>query len=89
MALGAHPGSVVQMVLRTALWQVGVGVALGIPAAMGAGWAIANQLYGVQPWSPALLGLAIVLLVLTALVAAVIPARRAASLDPVQALRTE
>jgi putative ABC transport system permease protein len=89
MALGADRGNVVRMVLRAAFWQVGIGVALGIPAAMGAGWAIASQLFGVQPWSPAMLGFATLLLVLTALVAAAIPARRAAAVDPMRALRME
>jgi putative ABC transport system permease protein len=89
MALGASRGNVVQMVLRAAFWQVGIGVALGIPAAIGAGWAIASQLFGVQPWNPVMLGLASLLLVLTALVAAAIPARRAAAVDPIHALRTE
>jgi putative ABC transport system permease protein len=48
-ALGANRGKVVRMVLRAAFWQVGTGVALGILAAMGAGWVIASQLFGVQP----------------------------------------
>ncbi|HKD44897.1 MAG TPA: ABC transporter permease [Candidatus Angelobacter sp.] len=89
MALGADRGNVVGMVLGTAFWQVGIGVALGIPAAIAAGWAIASQLFGVDPWNPAMLGFATVLLVLTALLAAAIPARRAAAVDPMRALRTE
>jgi putative ABC transport system permease protein len=89
MALGADRGKVVRMVLRAAFWQVGIGVAVGIPAAMGAGWAIASQLFGVQPWNPLMLGLATLLLVLTALAAAAIPAYRAAAVDPMQALRSE
>jgi len=89
MALGADRGSVVAMVLRRVLWQVGIGVALGIPAAIGTGWAMASQLVGVEPWSPAVLGLATVLLVLTAVAAAAIPARRAAAVDPMRALRSE
>jgi putative ABC transport system permease protein len=89
MALGADRSNVVRMVLRSAFWQVGIGVALGIPAAIAAGWAIASQLFAVEPWSPLLLGLATLLLVLTALAAAAIPARRAAAVDPMQALRSE
>jgi putative ABC transport system permease protein len=77
------------MVLQSALWQVGIGVALGIPAAIAAGWAIASQLFGVEPWSPLLLGLATLLLLFTALLAAAIPAHRAAEVDPMQALRSE
>jgi putative ABC transport system permease protein len=89
MALGADRGNVMRMVLRAAFWQVGIGVAVGIPAAIGAGWAIASQLFGVEPWNPLMLGLATLLLVLTALAAAAIPARRAAAVDPMQALRSE
>jgi predicted permease len=89
MALGANRGSVMQMVLRAAFWQVGIGVALGIPAAIAAGWAIASQLFGVQPWNPAMLGFATLLLVFTALAAAAIPARRAATVDPMRSLRME
>jgi putative ABC transport system permease protein len=89
MALGADRGSVVAMVLRGALWQVGVGLGIGIPAAIGAGYLIASQLFGVTPWNPVFLASATVLLGLAALIAAVIPAARAASIDPVQALRCE
>jgi putative ABC transport system permease protein len=89
MALGANRGKVVRMVLRDVFWQVGIGVALGILAAIGAGRAIASQLFGVRPWDPAMLGFATLLLVLTALAAAAIPARRAAAVDPMRALRTE
>jgi putative ABC transport system permease protein len=89
MALGADRGSVVVMVLRGAFRQVGIGLAIGIPAAIGAGYLIASQLFGVKPWNPLLLAGATALLGLAALVAAVIPARRAASVDPMQALRSE
>ncbi len=89
MALGADRGSVVAMVLRGAFWQVGIGLGIGIPAAIGAGYLIASQLFGVRPWNPLLLAGATALLALAALVAAVIPARRAASTDPMQALRSE
>jgi putative ABC transport system permease protein len=89
MALGADRGSVVAMVLRGAFWQAGIGLALGIPAAIGAGYLIASQLFGVRPWDPLMLSGATLLLALAALIAAVIPARRAASVDPMQALRAE
>lgn len=89
MALGADRRSVVAMVLRGAFWQVGIGLGIGIPAAIGAGYLMASQLFGISPWNPWMLTAATALLGLAALVAAVIPARRAASTDPMQALRSE
>jgi predicted permease len=89
MALGADRGSVVALVLRGAFRQVGIGLALGIPAAIGAGYLIASKLFGVRPWDPLVLLGAALLLALAALIAAFIPARRAASVDPMQVLRAE
>ena len=65
------------------------GLALGIPAAIGAGYLIASHLFGVRPWDPLMLSGATLLLGLAALIAAFIPARRAAGVDPMQALRAE
>jgi ABC-type antimicrobial peptide transport system permease subunit len=89
MALGADRGSVVAMVLREAFWQVGIGLALGLPAAIGAGYLIASQLFGVRPYDPLMLTEATLLLGLSALLAAIIPARRATRVDPMIALRYE
>ena len=89
MALGADRGSVVAMVLRGAFWQVVIGVALGIPAAIGAGHLIASQLFGVRPWDPLMLSGSTLLLALAAMIAAAIPARRATRVDPLVALRYE
>jgi predicted permease len=89
MALGANRGRVVGMVLGGAFWQVGVGLALGIPAAIGAGRLMTSQLFGVDPWDPVMLVLATLLLALAALMASVIPASRAAAIEPMVALRTE
>jgi putative ABC transport system permease protein len=89
MALGADRGSVVKMVLRGAFSQVGIGLALGIPAAIGAGKLMTGQLFGVKPWDPVMLALATLLLALAALLASVIPARRAAGVEPMVALRNE
>ncbi|HLJ49141.1 MAG TPA: ABC transporter permease [Bryobacteraceae bacterium] len=89
MALGADRGSVVGMLLGAAFWQVGIGLALGIPAAIGAGYLMASQLFGVRPWDARMLAAATLLLALATLIAAAIPARRAASVDPIRALRAE
>ncbi|HEY6445581.1 MAG TPA: ABC transporter permease [Acidobacteriaceae bacterium] len=89
MALGADRGRVIGMVLKSAFLQVGIGLALGIPSAIGAGYLIASQLFGVKPWDAVMLAMATLTLGLAALFAAIIPARRAAALDPVVALRTE
>jgi ABC-type antimicrobial peptide transport system permease subunit len=89
MALGADRGSVIGMVLGGAFWQVGIGLVLGLPAAIGAGKLMASQLFGVEPWDPVMLMLATLLLGLAALVASVLPAWRAASVQPMVALRTE
>jgi putative ABC transport system permease protein len=89
MALGADRWSVIRMVMRGALWQVGIGLAIGIPLAVLAGKLIKDQLYGVQPWDPVMLTAATLLLAVAALVASAVPARRAAGVDPMVALRNE
>jgi len=89
MALGADRWRVVKMVLRRAFSQVGIGLALGIPAAIGAGWLMKDQLFGVKPWDPVMLVFATLLLALAAVLASVIPARRAAGVEPMVALRNE
>ena len=89
MALGADRRRVVGMVLGGAFWQVGIGLALGIPAAIGAGRLMAAQLFGVDPWDPFMLTLAASLLGLAAFLASAIPAWRAAAVEPMVALRTE
>lgn len=89
MALGADRAKVVRMVLRGAFFQIGIGLGLGIPLAIGAGWFMSNQLFGVSPWDPRMLSVATLLLCAAALLASWIPAARAASVDPMIALRTE
>jgi ABC-type antimicrobial peptide transport system permease subunit len=89
MALGADRGSVTAMVLREAFWQVGIGFGIGIPAAIGAGYLMSSQLYGITPWNPLLLAGATVLLGIAAFIAAVIPAQKAARITPMRALRSE
>jgi putative ABC transport system permease protein len=89
MALGADRGRVVGMVLAGAFLQVGMGLGIGIPAAIGAGKLMTVQLFGVQPWDPVMLTIATLLLSLAALVASLVPAWRAARVEPMTALRTE
>jgi predicted permease len=89
MALGADRMRVLKMVLRGAFSQIGIGMAIGIPAAVGAGKLMSDQLFGVKPWNPIMLALAVLTLALAALLASVVPARRAAGVEPMVALRNE
>jgi len=89
MALGANRAKVIDLVLRGAFKRVIAGLVLGIPLAIGAGRLIASQLYGVSFWDPLALSIAALALASCALVAALIPAGRAASISPMNALRTE
>jgi ABC-type antimicrobial peptide transport system permease subunit len=89
MALGAGRGTVVGMVLNGAFRRVLLGLVLGLPLAVGAGYLLSAQLYGVQFWDPPALAAGAVSLGVCALIAALIPARRAASISPIRALRTE
>jgi ABC-type antimicrobial peptide transport system permease subunit len=89
MALGATRSGVVSLVLRSALGQIVAGLALGIPAALFAGHLMTGLLYGVRGYDPFAFAGAILLLGVCAGVAGFIPAHRAASIEPIQALRTE
>jgi len=89
MALGANRGDVVALILRGASWQVGLGLAIGIPAALLGGHFMASQLYRVKTYDPLTLAGAALVLAAFAAFAGFIPARRAASIEPIKALRTE
>jgi ABC-type antimicrobial peptide transport system permease subunit len=89
MALGADRRQVVQHVLRGAFLRVAFGLLVGIPLAVGAGKLMSAQLWGVKAWDPIALGVAAGSLGLCALVAAMIPALRAAAISPMTALRAE
>jgi predicted permease len=89
MALGATRESVVALVMRGVLWQVLIGLCLGVPAALFAGHLMKSLLYGVGSFDPWALAGAPLMLILCAAAAGFIPARRAASIEPMQALRTE
>jgi ABC-type antimicrobial peptide transport system permease subunit len=89
MALGADAGSVIALVLRQGIRLVLIGVGLGIAASVGAGFLIANQLYGVSRTDPAVMvGVALILIV-AAVLASWLPARRASRVAPSVALRSE
>jgi predicted permease len=88
-ARGASRRRVIELVLRGAFRRVLVGLALGLPLAVGAGRLISAQLYGVSFWDPLALGIGAVSLAACAFLAAVIPAARAAAVAPLDALRTE
>jgi ABC-type antimicrobial peptide transport system permease subunit len=89
VAVGATRANVVGMVLNGAFRQVALGLAIGIPLALLSGWLISSQLFEVKGHDPLALGLAALSLALCAVIAGLIPAKRAASIDPMQALRTE
>jgi predicted permease len=89
MALGAAPADVLRMVIGQGLWPVALGVALGAAAAFGLTRLVASQLYGILPTDPATFLAAAALVLIVALLACCIPARRAMRVDPIVALRYE
>jgi ABC-type antimicrobial peptide transport system permease subunit len=89
MAVGARRGQVVWMILRDSLLLTTVGVVIGIPLAMFVGRALESSLYGVKPLDTVSYLLAVIGVAIVALVASAVPAARAASVDPMTALRTD
>jgi predicted permease len=89
MALGASRSGVLRMVVRGTLTQAGIGLAVGLPLAFAAGKLLQHTLYQTSGFQPFVLVAVIALLLASTLIAAMIPARRAASIDPMQALRAE
>jgi putative ABC transport system permease protein len=89
MALGANRIDVLSMVLRSAFLQVGIGLAIGIPLTIFGGRAMASQLFGVKAYDPTVMGLTILVLSAAAFIAGFVPARRAAAMEPMRALRIE
>jgi predicted permease len=89
MALGADRPKVIRLILGGAFKRVVFGLILGLPLAIGAGKLISAQLYGVSSWDPVALGLATGALAICSFFAAIIPANRAASISPMNALRIE
>ena len=89
MALGADRRNILLMVLREAFLQVGIGLLAGIPLVIAVGRLMSSQLFGVKAFHAGILSAAIGVLGLCALAATLLPARRAAAIEPMQALRTE
>jgi predicted permease len=89
MALGADRPNVIRYILSGAFKRVLIGLVLGLPLAIGAGRLISAQLYGVSSWDPLALSVAAGALAICSFFAAIIPANRAASISPMNALRIE
>jgi ABC-type antimicrobial peptide transport system permease subunit len=89
MALGAQTRDVLGLIVNQGMKPVVIGLAVGLTAAFALGRLITAQLYQVSAYNPALLVGATIFLATTALVACLLPARRATLVDPAQALRTE
>jgi predicted permease len=89
MALGASRGAVLWLILRGTLAMLAVGIVVGLPASLAAAQLVRSQLFGLSAMDPASLAGAVVILGALALAAGWIPARRAARIDPVTALRYE
>ncbi|HET7697079.1 MAG TPA: ADOP family duplicated permease [Vicinamibacterales bacterium] len=89
MAVGASRGRVVGTILRSAIGQVAAGVAIGMPLTLMAGRILASRLFGVTGHDPLVIAAGLALLGVSAAIAALLPAARAATMDPVRALRIE
>jgi len=89
MALGAERGDIVRMVLQGAILQAGLGLLIGVPVALLCARYVQSQLFEVTGGDPGVLTAAIAALALAACAAAILPAKRAATIDPAKALRNE
>jgi predicted permease len=89
IALGAQPGAVLRMVLRQGLILTLLGVGFGLAASLGATRLLASQLFDVTPTDPVTFVVAPILLLTVALLACLVPARRATNVDPLIAIRQE
>ena len=89
MALGAERRHVMSTILREIFWLVCLGMAIGIPLALLLGRFVADLLYGLTPADPLTIAAGALVILVVALIAAYIPARRASRVEPVVALRCE
>ena len=89
MAMGAERGAVMRLVLSDVLWLAGISMAITLPVAMLASRAVRSQLYNVSPADPLVMASGVLLVTVVIFVSALLPARRASRVEPMQALRTE
>jgi ABC-type antimicrobial peptide transport system permease subunit len=89
IALGAEPGAVLWLVLRETLVLLAIGIAIGVPATLAATRLVQSQLFGLSPFDPATVAVAMLAILLVTVIAGYLPARRATKVDPLVALRYE
>ena len=89
LALGAEPGGVIWLVMKEVLLLLSIGLAVGIPTALGLGRFVSAQLYGIDAGDPWIAGATMTLLSVVSVAAGLIPAHRASRIDPILALRYE
>jgi ABC-type antimicrobial peptide transport system permease subunit len=89
MALGATRNRVFRSILRDGVWMVAAGLALGLPATLASTRILSNRLFGISATDPLTFGVVVAVIVAVATVASLLPASRAARVDPMVALRRE
>ncbi len=89
MALGANRSHIIRLVLRGAFGSILIGLFIGLPLTFAVGRFLGSQLYGLNPYNPQVILVAMVALGLSTLAASLIPAVRASSISPLEALRVE
>jgi ABC-type antimicrobial peptide transport system permease subunit len=89
MALGAQRFAVMRLVLSDVLWLAGIAIVVTLPLAIMLSRTVRSQLYNVSPADPLVLFLGTLMVAAVALLSALLPARRAATVEPMKALRTE
>jgi ABC-type antimicrobial peptide transport system permease subunit len=89
MALGARRQTVMRLVMADVVWLAGISIAITLPFALLASRAVRSQLYNVSPADPLVIACGVVVVTLVVVISALLPARRAASVEPIEALRTE
>jgi ABC-type antimicrobial peptide transport system permease subunit len=89
MALGAEPTGILRLILSDSLRLIAIGMAIGLPVALGTARLVSKMLFGLSPADPVSLTAALIIVVGIALLAAYLPARRATKVDPMVALRYE